>query len=187
MIIMYMCCHQKVNPEAKIQSLKDSISVYVSRNCSCLFTSNYIVDASLNCELTMPHEVILVGGILSSGETNSTFLRDTSVQNFLNSMDGKVLNVGGTNVTLNSYCSAAVANKGDLRCLAQEGRATSATKAAGSDSALRIGIYVAIGAGVGLFLCFLLVIAAMVLCICCSKREVRSKYKESRNDDFNIK
>jgi len=175
-----------VKPEAKIQSLKDSIAAYVTTNCNCLFTSNYIVDTTLKCDQTVPHEVILVGEILSSGETNSTFLRDTSIQNYLNSMDGKTLNVGGTNVTLNSYCSPAVVSKSDLRCLAQEGRATSAT-AAGSDSALTIGIYVISGVGACLFLCFLMVIAAIVLCICCNKKEVKSKYKESRNDDFNIK
>ncbi len=144
------------------------------------------MNATLNCEETAPDEVIFVAGILSSGNTNSTYLRDTTVQNYLNSMDGKPLKLGGSNVTLNSYCSPAAINKGDYRCLAQDGKATAATATAAGRVALRIGIYVAIGIGAGLFLCFLLVIASLVLCICCSKKEVRTKYKESRNDDFSV-
>lgn len=169
----------------KIQVLKDSISAYVSANCSCLFTSNYIVDATLNCEKSDTNEVILVAGILSSGDTNSTYLRDNTVQNYLNSMDGKMLKVTGYNLTLNSYCSPVVFDKSH-HCLAQAGSATVASATAAGRVALKIGIYVAIGAGAGLFVCALMVIAAMGLCICCSRRAVRTKYKEYNNGGFHV-
>ena len=167
----------------KIQAMKDSISAYVSTNCGCLFTSDYIIDGTLNCEQT--DEVILLASILSSGETNSTYLRDTTVQDYLNSMDGKVLKITGYNLTFNSYCSATVISKTDHRCLAQV-PTTGSSPVNGGRVALQIGIYVAVGVGAGLFLCFLVVIASLVLCICCSQREIRTKYRESRNDDFHV-
>jgi hypothetical protein len=157
------------------------VSNYISDNCNCVFSPQYIVDAKLACGNEKDNEFIFVGSLLSTAELNSTAIRDSILQDYLRR--NEMVNIAGAAFQVNSYCSALVLDESDFRCLASD-EATVAPIS--GKSAVNLAIEIAIGAGAGLVFFMLVFIGCLILCICCLRRDVRTKYKEPRTDDLNI-
>lgn len=122
-----------------------------------------------------------MGSLLSTGDLNSTAIRDGVLQEYLNEQES--VSVAGQVVAVDNYCSGVVSDEVSFTCLAS-GDPTLSTSVHGS--AVNFAIEIAVGIGAGLFLCLLLALGFLVLCICCSRKEVRKKYKEPKVDDLNI-
>ena len=168
--------------DQKIADIKEALSSYISDHCNCqVFSPQYIIDASLACSQDNDNEFIFVGKILSTGEVNSTFLRRNVLQEYV--QRSETVMVDGQPLKIDNYCSSTVLAEGNYRCLA-EGDTTVATIS--NKNAVRTGIEIAIGVGAGTLVCLLVSIGCLILCMCCMRREVRSKYKEPRNDDLDI-
>lgn len=173
---------QADSTDRKISDIKQAISDDIRDNCNCqVFSPQYIVDAILVCENEKDNEFIFIGRILSTGDLNSTYLRNHFVQKYLSRSE--MVTIDGQPLKINNYCSATVLEEGNYACLAS-GEPTLAPTS--GKSAVNLAIEIAIGAGAGLFLFLLVSIGCLILCLCCSRREVRTKYKEPRTDDLNI-
>lgn len=179
---LFIRVQQTGNNDEKIADIKQAISGYIGDNCNCrAFSPQYIVDANLVCGNDKDNEFIFIGSILSTGELNSTVIRDTHLQDYL--LLREMVNVAGQMIQIDPYCSALVLEEETYRCLAA-GEATHAPIS--GQSAVNLAIEIAIGAGAGLFIFLLLFIGCFVLCLCCARRDVRTKYKEPRTEDLSI-
>lgn len=167
----------------KVEDIKRAIAGYTSDNCNCVFSSQYIVDAKLACGNDKDNEFIFVGSLLSTGELNSTAIRDTILQEYLRRSE--MVNVVGEMYQINNYCSAQVVEEATYRCLAANPLQATIAPTSGK-SAVNLAIEIAIGAGAGLIFFLLLFAGCLILCMCCLRRDVRTKYKEPRTDDLNI-
>lgn len=167
----------------KISDIKEAISGYIRDNCdSCVFSPQYIVNAKLVCGNDKDNEFIFVGSFLSTAELNSTAIRDTILQEYVIRSE-MVANVAGEMLKVNKYCSALVLDEVNYGCVA-DGSPTLA--AVSGKSPVNLAIEIAIGAGAGLVFFLLLFAGCLVLCICCLRKDVRTKYKEPRTEDLNI-
>ena len=143
------------------------------------------MDSKIACANEENNEFIFVGSVLSTGELNSTVIRDTVLQEYL--LRNETVNVAGQMIKINRYCSAVVLDESTHRCVAAPGVQATKTPTEAGKHALNLAIEIAIGVGAGLLVFLLLFISCLVLCICCSRREVRTKYKEPRTDDLNVR
>lgn len=166
----------------KISDIKEAISRYIRDNCdTCVFSPQYIVDAKLACGNEKDNEFVFVGSFLSTAELNSTAIRDTVLQEYIRrEME---VNVAGEMLQINRYCSAQVLDEVNYGCYA-DGKPTLA--AVSGKSPVNLAIEIAIGAGAGLVFFLLVFVGCLVLCICCLRRDVRTKYKEPRTEDLSI-
>lgn len=133
------------------------------------------------CGNDKANEFIFIGSVLSTGELNSTVIRDTLLQDYLSRSE--TVDIAGQVFQINPYCAPIVVEEDTHRCVASDQATIAPTS---GKSAVNLAIEIAIGAGAGLFVILLLFIGCLVLCICCSRREVRTKYKEPRTDDLSI-
>ncbi len=184
MIIFVAILFQSGDNNRKIDDIKEAIALGVLHTCNChVFSSQYLVDANLTCEINTNgnNEFIFIANVLSTGEINSTYLRDEYVQQYI--LKGESVAVDGLPFAINEYCSSNVIGEGNTRCLSY-GDPTVGPGA--GKSPVKSAIEIAIGVGVGLFVILLIAIVFCVLCICCTKRDVRTRYKEPRTDDLSI-
>ena len=141
------------------------------------------MDAKLACANDKDNEFIFVGNFLSTGELNSTAIRDTVLQEYLG--QSEMVMIAGKTYRINSYCSAQVLEEETYRCLAVDPLSVTVAPTSGK-SAVNLAIEVAIGAGAGLIFVLMLLVGCLILCMCCLRKDVRTKYKEPRTDDLNI-
>lgn len=153
---------QSESNDQKVEDIRQAISNYISDNCNCqVFSPQYIVDAKLVC--LGDNEVIFTGKILSTGELNSTSIRDNIVQEFLHSAE--TVNIDGQPLRVDNYCLAVVLEAENYDCVPY-GEPTdppTATRVLGLD--FKIGI----GAGAGLFLLLIVSVCCLTLCCCCNR------------------
>ena len=172
---------QSGSNDRMIEDIKEAIARYVESSCNCVFSSQYFVGAKLVCANEKVNEFIFIGDVLSTGGINSTVIKDTYLLQYVQREE--TVNVDGQPIRVNGYCSPDVLEEETYRCLAA-GESTIAPTS--GKSAVNVAIEIAIGAGAGLVVILLLFVGCLVLCICCSRREVRTKYKEPRTDDLSI-
>ncbi len=139
------------------------------------------MDTKLVCAGDKDNEFVFIGSILSTGDLNSTFIRDELLQDYL--YGTPKISVNGVPLTINNYCSVTVLDGDNFVCLA----AGDPTKAPTSGkSAVTLAIEIAVGIGAGLFLFLLVTVACLILCLCCTRRDVRSKYKEQKTEELHV-
>ena len=126
-------------------------------------------------------EFVFLGSLLSTGDRNSTYLTEELLQTYLHQKER--VNVDGVALRIDDYCSTQVLEDDNFLCLAA-GDPTNAPTS--GKSAVNLAIEIAVGIGAGLFLFLLVTVGCLILCICCTRRDVRSKYKEQKSDGLHV-
>ena len=164
----------------KVQDISQAVANYVLDNCDCtIFSREYLTDASLTCARDSSNEVIYRGKVLSTSDMSSSMIRDTHIQTFVDNQP--TVNVGDDVFKVDSYCNVTLVSLSGLpTCFASN--PTNAPPNVGGTGAVYLAIEIVSGIGGAAILALIIFVPICIACCCCSRKDVKNEYRESRRD-----
>ncbi len=160
--------------DEKIQDINQAIADYVVDSCQCNgFSQEYLTDTILDCVKPDSNEFIYKGNVLATNELDSTEIRDTHIQVFVDKApDVPVL---GVSFKVNPYCNTTINSlePGNTLCLAQS--PTNAPGDAAGSNTIILALQIVGGVAGAALLSLIVFVPVCIACCCCARQDVKNK------------